>query len=390
VVVFAVVIGAGTALASSDAREVVSSALGAVARAFGLEAQPRPESHEPDGSLASQPETYVGVPRIGTDVGPVREQESVNAVEAELALPVGPDREILPPTPPIPPGTEILPPIPPDALTALSVSSTQIDLAWNDVVTETGYRIERSLDGETEWTPVGTTGQDVTTFSDVELSPSTGYHYRVFANNAGGDSPTSSVATATTFTDPPSPPDALIATSMSSTQIDLEWTDVATETGYSIERSLDGETEWIPITTTDQDVKIYSDTGLSPGTNYYYRVFATNAGGDSPTSSVASATTATDPPSPPDTLTASSVSADQVDLSWNDVATETGYRIERSLDGENEWTPIGTTPQDVITYRDIGLSPGTSYYYRVIATNRGGDSLPSIASPITTTTAAQS
>jgi titin len=86
-------------------------------------------------------------------------------------------------------------------------------------------------------------------------------------------------------------PTGLTAVAASSTQIDLSWSDVSTETGYRVERSLDGATDWITIATTGQDVTAQSDTGLSPGTTYYYRVFATNAGGDSPASDVASAYT---------------------------------------------------------------------------------------------------
>jgi hypothetical protein len=99
------------------------------------------------------------------------------------------------------------------------------------------------------------------------------------------------VASATTNIDPPSSPGAVTAVASSSSQIDLAWTDVGTETGYRVERSPDGATDWVTVATIGQDVPAYSDTGLSPGTTYYYRVFATNDGGDSPASDVASATT---------------------------------------------------------------------------------------------------
>jgi fibronectin type 3 domain-containing protein len=336
---------------------------------------------------------------MGIGVGPGREHQSVRSTGTDSeALPevppsIGPDREIWPPTPTIPPATIIHPPSPPDALLAQSVSSTQIDLSWDDVATETGYRIERSPDGDTGWSTISHTGQGVTRYSDVELSPGTTYHYRVFASNAGGDSPTSGVTSATTATDPPSPPDGLTATAISQTQIDLSWDDLTAETGYRIDRSLDGETDWDTIATTGQDITTYSDVELSPGTTYYYRVIASNVGGDSPASSVAWATTTSDPPSPPsppDNLIATPVSSNQIDLTWSDVATETGYRVERSLDGGTEWTTIGFTDRDVTRFSDIDLSPGTNYSYRVIATNVGGDSHASGVSHHTTTAERQS
>jgi len=394
VLVFAVVVCAGTALASPDAREVVTSALGAVARAFGLGPEPGPASPEPQSPLPTQLETS-GAPRIGIGVVPGREHQSVEATDigtdARIELPpsIGPDREIWPPTPTPPPITEIQLPSAPVSVTADPVSSTQIDLEWTDVATETGYRIERSLGGETDWDTIATTGQDVATYNDVELSPSTTYFYRVFAFNDRGDSSSSGVASATTATDPPSAPETLIATAVSSTEIKLEWSDVATETDYRIERSPD-ETEWGPIGSTGEDVTTFSDVEGSPGTTYYYRVFAVNGGGESPSSGVASATTVTDPPSPPDDVTATAVSSTQIDLEWADVENETGYRIERSSDGETEWTAIGTTDRDITVFSNGELTPGTNYFYRVFATNAGGDSHASIVSPLTTTLPSQS
>jgi hypothetical protein len=78
--------------------------------------------------------------------------------------------------------------------------------------------------------------------------------------------------------------------------IALTWTDVADETGYRVERSLDGTTGWVELATTGQDVTTYVNATLSPGTTYSYRIIATNAGGDSAPSNVASATTETPPP----------------------------------------------------------------------------------------------
>jgi hypothetical protein len=290
------------------------------------------------------------------------------------------------------------PPSAPTDLSALPESSTEIDLTWADVATDTGYQVERSPDGSNEWDIVGTTDQDVTTYSDTDLSSGTTFYYRVIAINDGGVSPASDVVSATTYTDPPSAPTDLSAVPESSTEIDLTWTDVATDTGYQVERSPDGSNEWDIVGTTDQDVTTYSDIGLSPGTTFYYRVSAFNAGGYSPASDVVSATTYTDPPSAPTGLAATPGSSTQIDLTWTDVATDTGhrverspdgsngvtvrttgqdvtgYRVQRSPDGSNGWVTVGTTDQDVMTYSDIGLTSGTTFYYRVIAFNAGGDS----------------
>jgi hypothetical protein len=90
-------------------------------------------------------------------------------------------------------------------------------------------------------------------------------------------------------------------------------------------------------------------------------------------------------PAAPTGLVATTASSSKINLSWNDVAQETSFKIQRSLDGSTNWTQIAITPAGVITYSDTGLSPGTTYYYRVLASNPGGDSTPSSVASATTT-----
>lgn len=75
-------------------------------------------------------------------------------------------------------------------------------------------------------------------------------------------------------------------------------------------------------------------------------------------------------PTAPSGLSASTGDNNTINLSWTDNATtEDGFKIERTTTGGGgTWSQVGTTGTDVTTFNDsTGLSPATSYTYRVCA-----------------------
>ena len=88
------------------------------------------------------------------------------------------------------------PPATPTGLAATALNATQIKLTWSAVTGATGYRVERSPDGSTGWTQVGSSA--TASFTDSSLTPSTTYFYRVSALNGPSSSPPSTTASATT------------------------------------------------------------------------------------------------------------------------------------------------------------------------------------------------
>src|SRR6266446_1870733 len=89
-------------------------------------------------------------------------------------------------------------------------------------------------------------------------------------------------------------PGSLTATAVSTSAIKLSWVDTnSTETGYSVERSLNATTGWIAIALLSRNVTSYQDGGLASATTYYYRVRASAHSKFSSYSNVASARTQT-------------------------------------------------------------------------------------------------
>ncbi len=189
----------------------------------------------------------------------------------------------------------------PTALSATAVSSTQINLSWTastDNVGITGYKVERCTGAScTTFAQIGTPA--TTSTVDTGRTAATTYRYRVRANDAAGNlSSYSSIVNATTQaaadTIAPSAPTNLIASVVSSTQINLNWTastDNVGVMGYKVERCSGASCTTFaqigtPTTTT------LSNTGLTNATSYSYRVRATDAAGNlSNYSSTVSATT---------------------------------------------------------------------------------------------------
>jgi len=256
----------------------------------------------------------------------------------------------------------------PSGVTATAVSTTEIDVSWANQVAETGYRVERSLD-ERNWILVTTTAADVTSYANTGLVGGTRYIYRIRAVNAGGYSTPS--ANVSTYTVPLAPTASV--TVASDTQVNVFWSNVAGETNYVVQRSADGSTGWATIASPLANVVAYGNLGLTADTDYFYRVIAHNASGDSAASNVVAAHTMLPAPTG---LTATAPSTTEIDLTWNDSTNETTYRLERSLD-ERTWTLVATLGADVTSYANTGLVGGTRYLYRVRAVNAGGASAPS-------------
>ena len=96
-------------------------------------------------------------------------------------------------------------PAAPKSLTANTLSSSEIELTWNDMSdNELGFYVERSLYG-LAWTLVTSTVTDSTSYIDSDLLPSTTYQYRVQAFNGVGTSDYSNIATAMTSGSTPTP-----------------------------------------------------------------------------------------------------------------------------------------------------------------------------------------
>ena len=275
----------------------------------------------------------------------------------------------------------------PSNLIATPVSQTQINLAWTDnTQNELGYIIERALTANGTFEQIGFTNQNEVTLSDLDLTVNTNYCYRVVAINANGVySAYSPVVCASTF--PVIIPAAsnLVATTLSQTSIQLNWNDNSTtEYGFIIVGEVNGQ-GFATIDTVGTDVTTFVNNGLIPNTTYNYKVIAYSLGGNAPASNVATSLTFDNYAAAATNLTATAISNVDVQLNWNDVATnELAYIVQRSTTSGAGFVTIATLPANSVAFNDIeNLTANNTYFYQVLASNTGG-SVPSNEASVST------
>ena len=161
----------------------------------------------------------------------------------------------------------------------------------------------------------------------------------------------------------------------------MTWTDNSNdEDGFIVERSPNGVDTWTQVGAPSADATSFVDTSaaLAMNTTYFYRVRAASSIlGESGNSNVANATTAALPAVPTNLVATPSPTSLQISLTWMDNSgNETSFVVERSPNGTDTWTQIGTPIVNATSFTDTtaGLSVGTVYYYRVRATDALGDS----------------
>ena len=276
---------------------------------------------------------------------------------------------------------------------ARTTHAPAIIVDWDPVETVNGWPVSHY---EVEWSSTGNDGDwellvdDVaqTRYVDTPVPSGTTRYYRVRAvSEVEAEGPWSqpmkgTVSMSETATaGKPETPGELTATPNGRTEIELSWTapieNGAPITAYTIEVSDRSNGPW-----TDTQAEAgrsdtsWTHTGLTGGTRKYYRMKAANSQGDSDWSEVIDATTrAPGKAGPPLNVQAAPDGDAAIDLSWDLPLDDGGspiryYEVQWSADGTSGWRGAGrTTDAETRTFKQTGLSFGTTRYYRVAARN---------------------
>lgn len=311
-----------------------------------------------------------------------------------------------------------LPPKTADGLTYSvtgSGNNTRLTLTWNDrSITETSFVVQRQDGPTAAWRTLGSvvTPLDVPnmaagtrSFTDTTFRWNTTlYSYRVITRNTVGYTGSNGaypVVNADSASEvvfairAPSGLTAVVAGTASAPTVNLSFTDNASnETGFVIERSVDGGATFTQLATlparSSTGTVTYADAAVTLGTAYAYRVKALVGTASSVYSNVASATV--DAPAAPSTVaatTSSQGSQRRVSLTWFDNSgIETSYIVQRASNATfTSGLASQTLAANSTSYTWTGLARGTAYYFRVIAANGPLQSAATNATPFPITTA---
>jgi endoglucanase Acf2/fibronectin type 3 domain-containing protein len=181
----------------------------------------------------------------------------------------------------------------PSTPTGLSATAgnAQVSLSWSASSGATSYNVYRSSTSGGEGTTPIATGLTGTNYTNTGLTNGTKYYFTVAAVNAAGTSAQSTEASATPQLPLPGTPTGLTATS-GNAQVALTWTASSNAASYNVYRGTTAGGESATPVATGITSTSYTDTGLTNGTTYYYKVAAVNSTGTSAQSTEATATPA--------------------------------------------------------------------------------------------------
>lgn len=176
------------------------------------------------------------------------------------------------------------------------------------------------------------------------------------------------------------------ATAGSTTSLTAAWsapTTGAPFTGYDVDTSPAGAATWSNVA-SGTAAPPYNIINLIAATKYDIRVRAHNANGVGPYAYVYGTETNGSVPDSPTGLTASNITANGAFLSWVGSSGATSYALQSAPTGTGAWTDVATGIATT-SYSVSGLTTGTPVYYRVIAVNSYGPSVPSSVLEVTPT-----
>lgn len=261
---------------------------------------------------------------------------------------------------------DITPPSQPVYITVL-MSGAAVNVSWQDSqdnVAVVGYRLYRNS--------VLISTSATTAYMDSSVTQGATYSYTLQAYDAAGNVSAMSSAKSITIPDttaPTSPGTPTVKLNSAKTGVVVSWSGSTDNVGVSAYQVWRNGANLKTVTNLT-----FTDTGVKQGSIASYVVYAVDAAGNRSNPSATSAAIKvpdTTAPSVPSGVTAASVIAKTVKISWKASSDNVGvvnYYIYKGI------TKIATVSGSTLSYTATGLVSGTSYKFSVQAVDAAGNS----------------
>ena len=151
-----------------------------------------------------------------------------------------------------------------------SKSSSELDLSWKKISDARGYYLYRSTDEKSGYKKIATIKKAAaTTYTDTGLKAGTKYYYKIKYYNADGTSKNSDVMCAY----PMKKTSITSVVSDGSGKLKISWKKGSGASGYRLYRSTSKKGTYTKIATISSGTDLtYTDSGLTGGKTYYYKI----------------------------------------------------------------------------------------------------------------------
>ncbi len=246
-----------------------------------------------------------------------------------------------------------------------SADHNAVKITWKKAKNAKKYQVYRAASKNGKYKLIKTTKSR--TFTNTKLTTGKKYYYKVRAVNGTKKGAFSRKKYAIPKLKKTT---GAKAASAGYNSLKLTWKKVNGAKGYQVYRATSKNGTYSKVKTTT--ALSFTNTKLTTGKTYYYKVRAYKKVGSKTRYGAFSTVTATYPaPAKTGEVKASSAGYDSIKLTWSKAAGAKGYQVYRATSKSGKYTKVKTTTS--LSYTNTGLTAGKTYYYKVRAYTKVGD-----------------
>jgi uncharacterized repeat protein (TIGR02543 family) len=163
-------------------------------------------------------------------------------------------------------------------------------------------------------------------------------------------------------------PSSVKAASIGYNRIKISWAKVSGALGYELYRATSSSGTYSKISTISSGSTLtFTNTNITTGKNYYYKIRAyRTVNGVKVYSSYSSVTNSKPVLATPTGVKALRASSSSIKISWNEGSEASGYEVYRATSKMGSYSKLATiTSSSTITYINKSVTKGRTYYYKV-------------------------